>query len=83
MEHWTAACSTPVCERPKTRSNARGITRHWFQYRDQATTGRGDGENYQIGFVDVCDKPYYEIVHAAAEIGEKMYQYRLGANKTE
>jgi hypothetical protein len=59
------------------------IGTHWFQYRDQATTGRGDGENYQIGFVDVCDKPYYEIVHAAAEIGEKMYQYRLSANKTE
>ena len=25
---------------------------HWFQYRDQMVTGRGDGENYQIGFVD-------------------------------
>jgi len=50
---------------------------HWFQYRDQATTGRGDGENYQIGFVDVCDKPYYEIVRAASQIGEKMYQYRF------
>jgi len=25
--------------------------------RDQATTGRGDGENYQIGFTDICDRP--------------------------
>ena len=49
---------------------------HWFQYKDQATTGRGDGENYQIGFIDVCDKPYPEIVQAAREIGADMYTYR-------
>lgn len=50
---------------------------HWFQYKDQATTGRGDGENYQIGFVDICDKPYPEIVEAARQIGKTMYEYRL------
>jgi len=50
---------------------------HWFQYLDQPTTGRGDGENYQIGFVDICDKPYPEIVQAAREIGNSMYEYRL------
>lgn len=49
---------------------------HWFQYRDQATTGRGDGENYQIGFVDVCDTPYPETIEAARSIGEKMYPLR-------
>ncbi len=49
---------------------------HWFQYKDQATTGRGDGENYQIGFIDVCDKPYPEIVQAAREVGSDMYAYR-------
>ncbi len=51
---------------------------HWFQYKDQATTGRGDGENYQIGFIDVCDKPYPEIVRAARSVGYTMYTYRLG-----
>ncbi len=50
---------------------------HWFQYRDQATTGRGDGENYQIGFVDICDGPYPEIIQASREVGYNMYQYRL------
>lgn len=50
---------------------------HWFQYMDQATTGRGDGENYQIGFVDICDRPYPEIVQAAREIGSSMYEYRF------
>jgi len=50
---------------------------HWFQYKDQATTGRGDGENYQIGFVDICDRPYPEIVQASREVGYNMYDYRL------
>ncbi|MDP6635972.1 MAG: beta-galactosidase [Phycisphaerae bacterium] len=50
---------------------------HWFQYKDQATTGRGDGENYQIGFVDICDTPYPEIIEAARSVGYKMYEYRL------
>ena len=51
---------------------------HWFQYKDQATTGRGDGENYQIGFIDVCDTPYPELVAAARDVGYAMYEYRLG-----
>ncbi len=50
---------------------------HWFQYKDQATTGRGDGENYQIGFVDICDTPYPEIVRASREVGYDLYEYRL------
>jgi hypothetical protein len=50
---------------------------HWFQYKDQATTGRGDGENYQIGFIDICDKPYPETIKACRQVGYKMYEYRL------
>lgn len=50
---------------------------HWFQYKDQPTTGRGDGENYQIGFLDTCDKAYPEIIAASRRIGEDMYEYRL------
>jgi len=52
---------------------------HWFQYKDQATTGRGDGENYQIGFIDICDKPYPETIKACREVGQIMYEYRLNA----
>ncbi len=52
------------------------IGTHWFQYGDQAATGRGDGENYQIGFVDVCDRPYPEMIEAARAIGAEMYQRR-------
>lgn len=49
---------------------------NWFQYRDQPLTGRGDGEAYQIGFVDICDTPYAEICKAARTVGEQMYAYR-------
>jgi hypothetical protein len=52
---------------------------HWFQYKDQASTGRGDGENYQIGFVDGCDTPYPEIIAKSREVGYTMYEYRMKA----
>lgn len=52
------------------------IGTHWFQFGDQATTGRGDGENFQIGFVDVCDTPYAETIEACREVGRDMYSYR-------
>ena len=53
---------------------------HYFQYRDQPLLGRGDGEAYQIGFVDVADRPYVELGRSARRIGEKMYELR---NKKE
>ena len=51
---------------------------HWFQYRDQPLLGRGDGEAYEIGFVDVCDRPYPELTRAARAVGESMYEKRKG-----
>jgi hypothetical protein len=51
---------------------------HWFQYGDQATTGRGDGENYQIGFLDVCDTPYRETIDSCRAVGNSMYERRSG-----
>jgi len=52
---------------------------HWFQYVDQATTGRTDGENYQIGLVDICDTPYVETIAALRDVGGTMYEYRAKA----
>ncbi|MHC4591345.1 MAG: beta-galactosidase, partial [Planctomycetota bacterium] len=49
---------------------------HWFQYGSQATTGRGDGENFQIGFVDICDTPYPETIQACREAGYSLYDLR-------
>ncbi len=52
---------------------------HWFQYVDQPTTGRSwDGENYNAGFVDVCDVPYYPLVMSAKEIHDQMYDIKYG-----
>ena len=55
----------------------RFVGSHWFQWRDQALTGREDGENYQIGFVTVTDAPYPELVQAARDIGATMYRRRF------
>ena len=52
---------------------------HWFQYGDQPVTGRSDGENYQIGLIDVCDRPYAETIEACRGVGYKMYEYRMAA----
>lgn len=49
---------------------------HWFEYIDEAVTGRFDGENYNTGFLDVCDRPYAEMVKASREIGSSMYEVR-------
>ncbi|PQV62650.1 Beta-galactosidase [Abditibacterium utsteinense] len=50
---------------------------HWFQYADQPITGRSqDGENYNIGFVDVTDTPYTEMVAAAREVNASIYLRR-------
>ena len=50
---------------------------HWFQYQDQALTGRPDGENFQCGFVTVCDVPYQEVVGASRDIAAEMYPHRF------
>ena len=50
---------------------------HWFQYIDEPITGRvHDGENYNIGFVDVADTPYPELVKAARDIHGRIYPLR-------
>jgi hypothetical protein len=54
---------------------------HWFQYQDEPATGRVyDEENYQIGFVDVADTPYKEIVDASRAVAAKMYETRLATS---
>lgn len=54
------------------------IGTHWHQYSDQATTGRFDGEALQVGFTDVCDTPYPEVIKCCREIGREMYTLRNG-----
>jgi hypothetical protein len=49
---------------------------HWHQFGDQATTGRFDGENFQVGFVDCCNTPYPETIAGVREVGYKLYTIR-------
>jgi hypothetical protein len=52
---------------------------HYFKLNDQNIIGRFDGENYQIGFWDICYEPYKEIVKAAIESHEKIYKVAIGS----
>ncbi|HLK61337.1 MAG TPA: hypothetical protein VKU00_32605 [Chthonomonadaceae bacterium] len=40
----------------------------WFQYYDEPMFGRPDGENYNMGLVDIEDRPYVEITSVSATI---------------
>lgn len=52
----------------------------WFQYTDQGLLGRGDGERYNIGLVDVTDQPY-PIVKGIRAASENIYQVHSGLQK--
>ncbi|MBU2887725.1 beta-galactosidase [Gilvimarinus agarilyticus] len=52
---------------------------HWFQYAEQPPTGRGDGENYNVGIVDLADKPFPELVKSIREVGSRFYEFRSNA----
>jgi hypothetical protein len=51
----------------------------WFQWVDQPSTGRMDGENYNIGMVDVTDRPYPELVEAMKATHRRLYAVHSGA----
>jgi hypothetical protein len=60
-------------------ANPAVVGTHWFQYHDQCLTGRFDGENYQIGFLDICDSPYPETIAASRAVGYDLYRARLNS----
>lgn len=45
---------------------------------DESATGRNDGENYNIGFLDVTDRPYKELVGAAIETHKRLFGVHSG-----
>jgi hypothetical protein len=51
---------------------------HWFQWLDEPVSGRNDGENYNIGFVDVTDQPYPEMVASAKLMNEHLLDIHSG-----
>lgn len=57
------------------------IGMHYFQWLDQPVFGRFDGENYNIGFMDICNQPYKELTDAAKLTHQKMYEVANGTVK--
>jgi len=51
---------------------------HWFTWRDEPVLGRGDGENYNIGMVDVTDRPYKELVNAVKITNKRLFEVHNG-----
>jgi hypothetical protein len=51
---------------------------HWFEWVDEPSTGRFDGENYNIGFLDVTDRPYGELVDAAQATHRRLMAVHSG-----
>jgi len=52
---------------------------HWFQLVDDLPTGRpGDVERLNYGFVNVLDMPYEDLVQAARETHQRLYQLMFG-----
>lgn len=47
---------------------------HYFILNDQPVLGRLDGENYQIGAVDVCHRPYTEFVREIQNTNRTIYE---------
>ncbi len=51
---------------------------HYFTLYDQSAMGRFDGENYNIGFLDTCNRPYEPLTTAARKTHERLYQLAIG-----
>jgi hypothetical protein len=50
----------------------------WFEWVDQPCTGRMDGENYNIGLVDVTDRPYRELMEAMKVTHRRLHDVHSG-----
>jgi hypothetical protein len=51
---------------------------HYFILYDQSALGRFDGECYNIGFYDVCNRPYEPLCRAARASHERLYDVAMG-----
>lgn len=46
---------------------------HYFQYNDQSCLGRSDGENGQIGLMDICMQEYHEMLGDVKQCHAELY----------
>lgn len=55
---------------------------HYFTLNDQATLGRFDGENMQIGFIDVCQHPYTIFIDLVRRTNQSIYNIADGERQS-
>jgi len=54
---------------------------HYFTLYDESALGRFDGENYNIGFLDICNRPYEPLARAARASHQRLYRVALGEDE--
>lgn len=59
-------------------ANPAVVGAYWYQWVDQPSTGRPDGERYNIGLVDVTDRPYQELVEALRRTHRRLGDVHAG-----
>ena len=75
-QHERAKAYRYYCER--VAAHPQGVGCHYFQCFDQFALGRFDGENYNIGLLDVTLRPYDEMFNAARESAQHIYAINAG-----
>ena len=51
---------------------------HYFMLNDQPALGRFDGECWQIGLIDVCQRPYDDMLNQVKRGHEAIYRVMAG-----
>lgn len=64
------------CER--VAAHPQGIGCHYFQCYDQFALGRFDGENYNIGLLDITSQPYADMMEAVRRCADRIYDVAAG-----
>ena len=63
----------------RVAAHPNGVGCHWFQCYDQFALGRFDGENYNIGLIDICSLPNEVMLKAVKECAKGIYGVMEGA----
>ena len=58
--------------------NGSCVGAHWFELNDQPLSGRFDGENMNVGLINVCNVPYDDCVKEFAAMNNRMYPILSG-----
>lgn len=51
----------------------------WFQWMDEPPEGRGDGEDANVGIVDIYDQPYPLLIDAVRDTGPQLNNWHAAS----